>query len=1088
MTVPPVHHEKVFEDAIESALIDAGWLKGSNDFYDHALGLNTQELLDFVRATQPKEWRRLVTAQAGDEAGAARRLAERVAKAIDDEGALEVLRHGVKDRGVLFRLAYFRPAHTVAADALEPYGKNILSVVRQFRYSAKMTDTLDLALFVNGIPVATAELKNPLTGQTVENAKRQYREDRDPQELLFARRALVHFAVDPDLVFVTTRLAGERTRFLPFNMGTAGPGKPGGAGNPDAPGVLGAADLGDPYGTGTPNDLDGTDDGSTYRTAYLWKRIWHPDTWLDLLRRFLHVDDEDVRKGKGRKPSPGKTHRLPLIFPRFHQWHAVQTLTGNARRYGAGHNYLVQHSAGSGKSNTIAWLAHALSGLHTPAALAGIDETALAKGYEPNQPVFDKVIVITDRVVLDRQLQETIYQFEHTPGVVRRIDQHSDQLAEALQGETAKVVITTLQKFPHVLQKIEGLRGRRFAVIVDEAHSSQSGEGAAALKRVLLKLGGGIASGTASEDTRGAAPSDATDAASTDDIDEDGDLLTASALARGRHDNLSYFAFTATPKGKTLTLFGVPGEDGKPRAFHTYSMRQAIEEGFILDVLKNYVTYATFWRLASTEPGDREVDRRKGQALLTRFAELHPTSMQQRAQIIVEHFRRHTAGRMGGRAKAMVVTRSREHAVRLGQAIRDHVTANGYSDCGTLIAFSQTLKVDGVEYTEARLNGFSERELPERFGYCRADDPSPGASEKAEYRILVVADKYQTGFDQPLLTTMYVDKKLAGVAAVQTLSRLNRTHRLKSQGDVFVLDFANEAEEIQEAFRPYYEGSATERIDPNLLYTREAAVLGHALLVESEMQALAEGYLRAERTSATRRELEKAHAELYRLTGPAVRRFVERQREDAENGGDAAEEFRGDLRGYVRLYGFLSQVVPYVDPDLERLYLFGRFLLNRLPRREDPAVDIGEIDLTHLRISLTGEHDISLPEAEEVTIPGPDGGGGAAPEPETASLRDLIAAFNDRYGLGLSEADQVWVEQQFREAAGADALRQAALVNDEANFGEVFADHLEKVVIDRHTGNTGLMQRFYDDSLFRSRITEIGRRQVYRMIRDSEGL
>ncbi|MEV5409548.1 type I restriction endonuclease [Thermopolyspora sp. NPDC052614] len=1037
MMASPLHHEKVFEDAIERTLLSSGWVKGAGELYDHALGLNPTELMHFVQATQPKQWERLVTMQAGDDRGAARRLAEVVAKAIDDEGALEVLRHGVKDRGITFKLAYFRPAHTIAADALEPYRKNILSVVRQFRYSAKSNDTLDLALFVNGIPVATAELKNPLTGQTVEDAKRQYREDRDPREPLFAKRTLVHFAVDPDLVFVTTRLAGKHTRFLPFNMGTAGAGNPGGAGNPPNP------------------------DG--YATSYLWERIWHPDTWMDLIKRFLHVEDEDVKKGKGRRANPGKAHKLPLIFPRYHQWDTVQRLTAHAKTHGAGENYLIQHSAGSGKSNTIAWLAHALSNLHTSANLAEIDPPAIERGYGPNQPVFDKVIVITDRVVLDRQLQETIYQFEHTPGVVERIDQNSDQLAEALQGETARIIITTQQKFGHVLPKIERLRGKRFAVIVDEAHSSQTGENAAALKRVLLKLGNG-------------------------DADEDGDLLTASALARGRHDNLSYFAFTATPKNKTLHLFGVEGEDGKPRAFHTYSMRQAIEEGFILDVLRNYVTYKTFWRLISSEPDDREVERRKGQALLARFAELHPTSMQQRAQIIVEHFRRHTAHQMGGRAKAMVVTRSREHAVRLGQAIRDYAADLGYPDCGTLIAFSQSLQIDGVEYTEAKLNGFGEKELPDRFAYCRADDTAPNAAEKPEYRILVVADKYQTGFDQPLLTTMYVDKQLSGVAAVQTLSRLNRTHRLKSQGDIFVLDFANEAEEIQAAFQPYYEGTASEDIDPNLLYRRASAVMGHALLVESEMQALAEAYLEAERTSTTQRELEKAHAALYRFTEPAVRRFVERQRQDAATNDDSAEEFRADLRGYVRLYGFLSQVVPYVDADLERLYLFGRFLLNRLPRREDPAVDVGDVDLTHLRISKTGEHSITLEEQSEMVLPAPSGAGAAAPEPEMVSLRDLIGQLNDKYGLGLSEADQVWVEQQFREAAGNDSLQAAALVNDEVNFGEVFADHLEKVVVERHTGNTDLVQRFFDDSLFRSRITELGRRQVYKMIRDSEGV
>ncbi|WP_226873763.1 type I restriction endonuclease subunit R [Microbispora sitophila] len=1045
MSMPPVHHEKVFEDAIESALLRRGWVKGSNDLFDHALGLNPTELLHFVQATQPKQWSRLVTMQAGDEAGAKRRLAEVVAKAIDADGALEVLRHGVKDRGITFRIAYFRPAHTIAADALEPYSKNILSVVRQFRYAATGDDSVDLALFVNGVPVATAELKNELTGQTVEDAKEQYKA-RDPKELVFAKRALVHFAVDPNLVFLTTRLARGQTQFLPFNQGTGGPGNKGGAGNPDAAGAGG------------------------YRTGYLWEEIWDSHTWLDLLKRFLHVEDEDVKKGRGRRPQPGKVHKLPLIFPRYHQWHAVRELTTHARRHGSGHNYLIEHSAGSGKSNTIAWLAHSLSNLHTSHSLMELAPDALEKGYQPNQPVFDKVIVITDRVVLDRQLQETIYQFEHTPGVVQRIDQDSTQLAEALQGETARVIITTLQKFPYVLQRVEGLRGKRFAVIVDEAHSSQSGEGAAALKRVLRRLG-------------------------SDEIDEDGNLLTASALARGKHDELSYFAFTATPKPKTLTLFGTPGPDGKPRPFHIYSMRQAIEEGFILDVLRNYVTYKTLWRLMSQEPDDRQVERRKGQALLARFAELHPTSIQQRAQIIVEHFRRHTAPQMGGRSKAMVVTSSREHALRLGQAIRDYAEVNGYTNCGTLIAFSQKLTVtdeNGIEheYTEAGLNGFGEKELPDRFAYCRADDPSPTAPEKPEYRILVVADKYQTGFDQPLLTTMYVAKKLRSVAAVQTLSRLNRTHRLKSQGDLFVVDFENKAEDIQAEFQPFYEGMAVEEIDPNLLYQRAAAVQGHALLVVSEMQALAEAYLQAERVSATQRDWEKAHAALYRFTEPAVRRFEKRQEQDAETGDDSAEQFRADLRGYVRLYGFLSQVVPYTDDDLERLYLFGRFLLNRLPRREDPAVDIGEVDLTHLRISKTGEHDVSLAPVPggEVTLPGPSGGSSAAAEPEMTSLHALIAAVNDKYGLGLSEADQIWVEQQFQEAVADESLKVAALVNDEANFGEVFADHLEKVVVDRHTGNTNLVQRFFDDTLFRSRITELGRKQVYRMIRESNDI
>ncbi len=462
--------------------------------------------------------------------------------------------------------------------------------------------------------------------------------------------------------------------------------------------------------------------------------------------------------------------------------------------------------------------------------------------------MFDKVIVITDRSVLDVQLQDTIYQFEHIPGVVEKISEKAEesksaQVARALANETSKIIIVTLQTFPYVLDKLADVRDRRYAVLVDEAHSSQSGESAAALKRALLKLGSG-------------------------DVDEDGDPLTASALARGRHDALSYFTFTATPKAKTLELFGTPDPGtANPRPFHVYSMRQAIDEGFILDVLRNYVTYKTYWKLANANPDDPEVDPRKAGVQLARFAELHPTSMQQRAELIVEHFRAHTRDRLDGRAKAMVVTRSREHAVRLYQAIRDYADeVQGYRDCAVLVAISGEIEIDGMQHSEYTLNGFGERELPAAFAYTRADDPHAATSAKVEYRILVVAEKYQTGFDQPLLTTMYVDKPLKGVAAVQTLSRLNRTHPLKSQEDLFVLDLANEAEEIQQEFRPFYETTITTPTDPNLLYTAERAVLDHALLVESEMQSFAEAYLRAQGSARTEAQWQRAHAELYRFT------------------------------------------------------------------------------------------------------------------------------------------------------------------------------------------------------------------------------
>jgi type I restriction enzyme R subunit len=1024
--------EMSFEDAIESSLLNSGWQSGRQDHYRKDIALDPAELLAFVGATQPKEWERLVAAYGGEDA-ARREFARLVAAQIDARGALDVLRHGVKDRGVIVRLAYFRPSHTLAKDALADYAANRLTVVRQLHYSVKdPNDSVDMALFLNGVPVATAELKNPFTGQTVEHAKHQYRIARDPKELLFARRTLVHFAVDPDLVFVTTRLAGEKTRFLPFNTGSEGPGRSGGAGNPP-----------------------GADGG--HRTAYLWQQVWQRDAWLDLIHRFLHVEDENLKKGRAPAHRPGAAHTMPLIFPRFHQWHAVRTLVAHAATHGIGHNYLIQHSAGSGKSNTIAWTAHRLSSLHTPDDPAAIDAEARAAGLGPNQLVFDKVIVITDRRVLDRQLQDTIYQFEHVAGVVQRIDQDSAQLAEALLGQTARIIITTQQKFPFVIEKVSGIRNRRYALVIDEAHSGWSGETANALKRVLGRLG-------------------------TDDVDPDGDPLTASALARGRHPNLSYFAFTATPKAKTIELWGTPDAvTGDKRPFHVYSMRQAIDEGFIFDVLRNYITYATYWRLknAAADEAEKRVDARKAKAKLVRAAELHPTSQEQRARIIVDHFREHAMGRLGGRAKAMVVTRSREHAVRLYRAIRAYIALRGYTDCGTLVAFSGTLTLDRTDYTETKLNGFSEGELPARFGYTRADDPHAAVRQQDEYRILVVAEKYQTGFDQPLLTTMYVDKPLVGVAAVQTLSRLNRTDPLKSQDDLCVLDFANEAEQIQAAFQPFFEASLAEPTDPNLLYDKERALKGYQLLVDSEINAFAAAYTEADRPSATRTQKEKAHTQLYRFTEPAVDRYTALLETDP----DTADAFRSALNDYIRAYGFLSQVVGYDDRDLEALYLFGKFLWQRLPRLQDPGIDIGEVDLTHLRIVETGRADVRLTPQGDQVLPGFRDGRGAGADAEEVPLAQVIADLNQEYGLNLGTSDQIWLGQQIVASAEDSTIAQAGLVNDFDKFGQVFDEHWEKVVIERAEGNSALFQRFFDDGTFKKAFTDVARKQAYDLIR-----
>ncbi|RFS84829.1 type I restriction endonuclease subunit R [Actinomadura spongiicola] len=1009
-----VYGERTFEDAVESALIAHGWAPGEPPNYNRELALDTAELAVFLGRTQAREWERLRDAHGEDPA---RSFARLVAKEIDARGALDVLRTGVKDKGIRFRLASFRPAHTLAAGALDDYNANRLTVTRQLHYSAEEpANSVDLAFFVNGIPVASAELKNPATGQTVADAKKQYR-DRDPKALFFARRTLVHFAVDTDLVFLTTRLAGSGTRFLPFNQGSNGPGKSGSAGNPSG--------------------------GETgYRTSYLWEQVLQRDAFLELLQQYLHVEDADAKAGKAPSFKPFAAHTQPLIFPRFHQWHAVKELIADAREKGAGENYLIEHSAGSGKSNTIAWLAHRLSTLHDLR----------------NEPVFDKVIVLTDRLVLDKQLQDTIYQFEQVQGVVERIEKDSAQLAEALTGARARIVITTQQKFPFVLDKVRDLAKRKYAIIVDEAHSSQGGEDNAALKRAL----------------------------GSRTVDEYGDPLTSAALARGRQPNLSVFAFTATPKKKTLDLFGrYNSEKGKNEPVHVYSMRQAIDEGFILDVLANYVTYDTFFKLseAAADEAERMVDPRKAKAQVVRRAIWSEASSALRAKIIVDHFREHTAPRIGGRAKAMVVTPLRADALQLYQAIRTYVDERGFTDCGTLIAFSGALRLedDGPEYTEAKLNGFPDRELPARFAYTKADDKRAGVVPKQEYRILVAAEKYQTGFDQPLLTTMYVAKPLADVAAVQTLSRLNRTHPGKAQEDLFVMDFANRAEDILEAFQPFYETTISEPTDPDLLYTMEREVHAYRLIAESEMRRFFEA-LTAERAKAVdERELIKAHGKLYRWLEPAVDRFVALTAEEP----DKAEAFRGALLGFVRSYAWLSQVIGYNDDDLELLYQYGRFLLNKLPPRgQEAAVDVGEVEPSHLRIEKRDQAALRLRTDGDQEVSGLLGGATGPPaDPDELSLAELIDRINDEYGASLSSADKIIVGQFALAIAEDPQLAAIALNNSREVFEREVDKDADRIMIDQAASNDELLVRYFDDENVNRLFKQVAKEQAYAMIR-----
>lgn len=883
------HKESAFETTIQASLLENGWTQGSPTTYRVDLGLDTDELIRFIENTQPEQWDHLVGLRGGHD-HAVYHLTKRIADEIESRGTVHVLRRGVEDLGVPFDLAYWAPAHHITPKLWELYRGNRLTMTRQAHHSeSNSQDSVDVLLLLNGLPIATAELKNQVTGQGVEDAKHQYENDRNPADLIFRARSLVHFAVDQDLVFMTTRLAREQTEWLPFNQGSGGAGQQGGAGNPINP--------------------------NGYRTAYLWEEVWQRDAWLDILGSYVHEDTG------GRSPTKIRPHERKILFPRFHQWDSSRKIAAHVRSHGPGHNYLAMHSAGSGKSNTIAWLANTLATLHTPSEPVLLGPGAVKVGLGPDEPVFNKVIIVTDRVALDRQLQCTVTSFEHTPGTIQKIDQNSAQLREALQSTKARIIITTLQKFPIVAEAATQLQGSRFAVIADEAHSSQTGEAAKDLKAVLT----GLHSDEALTAAEGA------DEDETPDLQ---DLLADSVKARGGHDNLSFFAFTATPKQKTLALFGevelAPELPSGVRhvPFHLYSMRQAIDEGFVLDVLATYLTYGTYYRLANGLSGaDPEVPKGRAAAALARFVSLHPSAFTQKAEIIVEHFRHHTAHKIGGRAKAMVVTRSRLHAVRMKHAIDTYIFEKGYADIAALIAFSGTVSdpddcgAPDKGFTESSMNGFPESALPKIFA---SDD----------YQILVVAEKYQTGFDQPLLHTMYVDKKLDGVRAVQTLSRLNRTYPGKT--DTFVLDFVNSADDIASAFAPFYERSWSQPTDPNILSNLKTRIMDAGIIDSAEMQQTVFAVLTD--TTAT-------NEALYAGTDLAVGRFLELD-------ADEREDFRTALRDYVRLYAFLAQVVPFRSTEMEQLYLYSRILLSRLPRDEgDELPDLSHAAvLTHLRI------------------------------------------------------------------------------------------------------------------------------------------
>jgi type I restriction enzyme R subunit len=937
-----------FEQFIENNLIDEKknkYIKRLPSAYDKVLCMDKETILQFMQNSQKEAWDKLAS-QHGEQ------VEEKFFKRLDEEirsqGILDVLRKGIVDHGVRFDLAHFKPASGINQESQALYDANIFSVMRQVKYSEKNENSIDMVLFLNGLPIFTVELKNQLTGQSIKNGISQYRTDRDPKETLLSfKRCLVHFAIDTDLAYMTTKLNGLATYFLPFNQGNNSS-----AGNPVNP------------------------DG--YKTSYMWENIWRKDSILEIIGQFVCLQKEEKEDEKGRK-----YETETLIFPRYHQLDAVRRLVVDARKNGVGENYLIQHSAGSGKSNTIAWVAHRLAELHN----------------EKSEKVFDSVIVVTDRRILDRQLRNTIMQFEQVSGVVKPIIEGSKELKEALEnGE--KIIITTLQKFPVIVESIDQIQGSKFAVIIDEAHSSQTGESSKSLKQVLE---------TSSLD----------EAAKEENFEKEETLedkiIKEIRSRRANTENISFFAFTATPKQKTLEVFGMKNPlDGKFYPFSLYSMKQAIEEKFILDVLENYTTYQVYFSLLKKIQDDPEFKKKKAQRLILEYVERHEHAIEKKIEIIVKHFSATIADKIDGRSKAMIVTKSRLHAVKFKLAMDKYLRENNY-DYKSLVAFSGIVKDGELQYSEAQMNGVPEKSTAEEF-------------KKDGFRFLIVAEKFQTGFDQPLLSVMYVDKKLGGVNAVQTLSRLNRTHADKE--GAFVLDFVNDTEEIKEAFQPYYTTTVlSEATDPNILHDLQRDILSYKLFSEQEIDAFVEEYF----NSAT-------PAKINSFLDDIVSRFDKHLPEERL-------EFKSKATDYRRKYSFISQIISFEDTSLEKLYIFLRFLIQKLPIEKNPLpIEVLEsIDMESYKVVKKKEGKIKL-ENEQGELYPMGGGSGSLAKDEESALSKIIQDVNERFGTNFTDSDRVILNNLSAKLMENKDLEGSIKANSKETsrikFNQVFQDEL----------------------------------------------
>ncbi|MHC1710217.1 MAG: type I restriction endonuclease subunit R [Methanomassiliicoccales archaeon] len=998
--------EKNLEGFFEAGLLVNGYVNRADTTFNKDSMLDVGQLIAFIQASQPREWERYNRIYGSSSEG---QFVSRVNKEISGHGLIKVLREGIKDRGFQFKIAFFKPETTINEEDSRRYESNILSCVRQFHYSIKNSNTIDMVLLLNGIPIIVIEFKNQTTGQNIENAKAQLMYDRDPNEPFFRfnERNLVYFGVDNWNVCMTTRLAGPKTRFLPFDQGSNGPGNVGGKGNPV--------------------NLDG------YSTSYLWEKVLAKDSLMEILHKFIHLEESEETNYKGER-----SRKQNVIFPRYHQLDVVKRIINDVRVNGPGKNYLIQHSAGSGKSNSIAWLAYRLSGLHD----------------RNDKKIFDSVIVVTDRRVLDSQLQDTIFQFDHVTGVVERIDKDSAQLRDAINGGKP-IIITTLQKFPVIYKEVAAVGKRNFAIIADEAHSSQTGISSQKLKEALGDRELSLEEFARMEgEVEKSIP------------DEEDELLNEMA-AHGRHKNLSFFAFTATPKDKTLQMFGEKCEDGQYRSFHIYSMRQAIEEGFILDVLQNYTTYGVFYKMLKTAAEDPNVSVRSAVKNLTRFESLHPHNIEQKTEIMIEFFRANTKQKIKGRAKAMVVTASRLHAVRYYHAFKKYIHEKNYTDLDVLVAFSGSINDNGVEYTEEGLNRTKDGKVIREHQlrkYFRED-----------FNTLIVAEKYQTGFDEPLLHTMFVDKHLNGVKAVQTLSRLNRT--APNKDDTFVLDFVNDIETIRKAFEPYYEATIlTEGVDPNIIYDIKVRLDGYKLWNKEEIDRFAGIFYGKDDERANSGALSSI------LQMAAIR--YNAMDETTDEGKEAKLQIKKDIGYFIRAYSFITQIERMFDEDMHKYYVYLKFLSKALPKVPVEKVEVDQlVILEYYKIVRADSGAIKLEAKPELS---PMKGTGAGAKDLKEPLSVIVEKLNDRFGTNFTEMDKV-LRQIANDMSADDEIVRFAKNNDQKTFSVLFDKKFEDIAADRYSQNDSFFEKMFKDADFMKEVKKELLRLVYQDLTSKKG-